>query len=426
MARIVIATFGSLGDLHPIFALAHELRRRSHTVVIATSELYRKKISALGYPFAPLRPAISVLDETLVRRVMDGTRGSEYLLRKLMLPAVREMHADLALATVGADLLMTNELVYAAPLLVEQTGLRWVSCALAPLSYFSIHDPCIPPLRGGGRWLHACPPFVVRAMNRFAALLTYSWWAPVRALRRELGLTPGGNPLFAGKHSPLLDLALFSPVLQSPQPDWSAGTVQTGFCFYDENEGPSAGASPTPLPPAVATFLAAGDPPLVFTLGSAAVFAANDFYTTSAHAARRLGRRALLLLGKNLPPPDLPPTILAWDYLPYAQIFPHAAVVVHQGGVGTTAQALRAGCPMLIVPFAHDQFDNAARIVRLGVGRSLSRQRYSAANCARTLAPLLGDPRIAQLATELGRRIHAERGVFLTCNALERVLPTPP
>ena len=424
MARLVIATFGSLGDLHPVLALAHELRRRGHTVVLATSELYREKISALGYTFAPLRPEISILDAALVRRVMDGPRGSEYLLRELMLPAVREMHADLARASAGADLLITNELVYAAPLLVEQTGLRWVSYALAPLSYFSIHDPCIPPLRGGGPWLHACPPFVVRAMNRCAALLTDSWWAPVRAFRRELGLAPGGNPLFAGKHSPLLDLALFSPVLQSPQPDWSARTVQTGFCFYDDNEDPSAAASPTPLPPAVAAFLAAGAPPIVFTLGSAAVFAANNFYTASARAAQLLGRRALLLLGKNLPPPDLPPTILAWDYLPYAEIFPHATAVVHQGGVGTTAQALRAGRPMLIVPFAHDQFDNAARIVRLGVGRTLSRPHYTAANCARALTPLLGDPHIAQLAAEQGQRIRSERGVSLTCDALESTLPT--
>ena len=138
MSRLVIATFGSLGDLHPVLALAHELRRRGHTVVLATSELYREKISALGYTFAPLRPEISILDAALVRRVMDGPRGSEYLLRELMLPAVRAMHADLARACAGTDLLITNELVYAAPLLVEQTGLPWVSYALAPLSYFSI------------------------------------------------------------------------------------------------------------------------------------------------------------------------------------------------------------------------------------------------------------------------------------------------
>ena len=403
MARIVLATFGSLGDLHPVLAVADELRRRGHVAVIASSELYREKISGLSFDFAALRPELSVLDPELVRRIMHGTRGSEFLVRGLMIPAVRDMLADLTRATTGADLLVTNELVYAAPLLAEQTGLRWASYSLAPMSYFSIYDPCVPPV-------------AVRASNSLAAWLTRPWWRPVRELRRELGLSPGGNPLFGGKHSPRLDLALFSSVLQPPQPDWPASTVQTGFCFYDEP------ASSQPLPPAVEKFLAAGEPPIVFTLGSAAVFAAGDFYAESARAAQLLGRRALLLLGKNPPPPNLPPSILAWDYLPYASVFPRAAAIVHQGGVGTTAQALRASRPMLVMPFAHDQFDNAARLGRIGVGRRLSRSRYRAGRVARELAALLGAPRTAPLAAEIGARLRAERGTALACDALERAL----
>jgi UDP:flavonoid glycosyltransferase YjiC (YdhE family) len=351
---------------------------------------------------------------------MDGTRGSEYLLRELMLPAVRAMHADLARSTAGADVLVTSELVYAAPLLAEQTGLRWVSYSLAPMSYFSVHDPCIPPMPLAGEWMHACPPSVICALNTLAAITTRPWWRPVRKFRRELGLRPGGNPLFAGKHSPLLDLALFSPVLQSPQPDWPASTRQTGFCFLDEN-GPATSGEPA-LPPEVTAFLAAGDPPLVFTLGSAAVFAANDFYHESALAAQSLGRRALLLLGKNPPPANLPSSILAWDYLPFANIFSRAAAIVHQGGVGTTAQALRAGRPMLIVPFAHDQFDNAARIVRLGAGATIARSRYRHTSATRVLMKLLGEPRAASAAKELGDQICTESGLLATCDALERSL----
>jgi UDP:flavonoid glycosyltransferase YjiC (YdhE family) len=152
------------------------------------------------------------------------------------------------------------------------------------------------------------------------------------------------------------------------------------------------------------------------------VFAAENFYHESARAALQLGRRALLLLGKNSPPPDLPPSILAWDYLPYAAIFPRAAAVVHQGGVGTTAQALRAGRPMVVVPFAHDQFDNAARVARLGVSRTLARSRCTAKQIARALSALLGDARTAPLAVEIGARIRAERGVATACDALERAL----
>jgi rhamnosyltransferase subunit B len=416
MARIVLATFGSLGDLHPVLALAHELRQRGHAATIATSELYREKIFTLGFGFAALRPEISILNEALVRRIMDGPRGTEVLLRELVLPEVHAMHTDLAHATAGADLLVTSELVYAAPLLAEQTGLRWASYALAPLSYFSIHDPCVPPVALGGEWLHTLPPFAVRQLNRLAALLTHAWWRPVREFRRELGLPPGGNPLFAGKHSPRLDLALFSSVLQPPQADWPASTVQCGFCFYDE------AAAHATLPPVVEKFLAAGESPIVFTLGSAAVFAAENFYLESVRAAQQLGRRALLLLGNNPLPPGLPPTILAWDYLPFAQIFPRAAAIVHQGGVGTTAQALRAGRPMLVMPFGFDQPDNAARVTRLGVGRTLPRSRYTADRAARELAALLAAPGVSVAASILAARIRTEHGPATACDALEAQL----
>jgi UDP:flavonoid glycosyltransferase YjiC (YdhE family) len=254
-------------------------------------------------------------------------------------------------------------------------------------------------------------------MARWAS---YSWWAPLRELRRELGLPPADSPLFAGKYSPQLNLALFAPLLQPPQPDWPAHTLQPGFCFFDEEETGSAAAPP--LPSAVASFLAAGPPPIVFTLGSAAVQLAGDFYRHSARAAHQLGRRALLLLGPNPPPPDLPPSVLAWDYLPYSRIFPHAAAVVHQGGIGTTGQALRAGRPMLVVPFAHDQFDNAARVVRLGAARTLARHRYGAASAASALAALLDSPQPAEIAAALGARLRPETGVAAACDALERVL----
>ena len=424
MARIVIATFGSLGDLHPALALAHELRRRGHEAVIATSEPYRTKVAAQGLLFAAVRPDLSLENPELVRRVMDGQRGSEYLLRKLVYPSIRDMHTDLMAAAAGADFLLASELACAVPLVAAQLRLPWAFFALSPISLLSIYDPTVLPGPAFLRHIQSLGPTANRIILRVAQLVSFSWWAPVRQLRRELGLPPGGSPLFAGKYSPHLNFALFSPLLQPPQRDWPAPTHQPGFCFFDENIAPDARS--LSLPATVASFLDAGAPPIVFTLGSAAVQLAENFYVHSAQAAQQLGRRAILLLGKNPPPPDLPPSILAWDYLPYAQIFPHAAVVVHQGGVGTTAQTLRAGRPMLIVPFAHDQFDNAARIVRLGVGGTLARQRYTAANCAHALTALLGDPRIAQLATEIGRRVRSENGVNSACDTLERALPIDP
>jgi len=413
--RIVFASFGSLGDLHPVLALALELRHRGHRVEIATMTYYREKIAALGLEHRTIRPDITVIDETMVRQIMDGHRGSARLLRELMFPAVHDMYADLSPIVSGADLLVTSELVYAAPILAEKTGVPWVSYALAPISLFSIHDPSRLPLPPGWGWIQSLGPGANRLVRSLAERATHSWWKPVRDLRQEQGLPPGKSPLFAGKHSSRLDLALFSPVLQSPQPDWPANTVQTGFPFYDEPRSPS-------LPPAVEVFLAAGEPPIVFTLGSSAVYTAGDFYAQSAQAAQQLGRRALLLLGQNPPPPNLPPALLAWDYLPFAQLFPRAAAIVHQGGVCTTAQALRAGKPTLIMPFSHDQPDNAARVRRLGVSRTTARASYNAPRAARELTALLADPAYSQKAAAVGARVRNERGVETACDALERQL----
>ncbi len=416
MARIVLATFGSLGDLHPTIALALALRARGHTALIATSEPYRPKITALGLPFHALRPDLSPTDEAMIRRIMDGPGGTEYLMRRLVFPAVRDMHEDLAALAADADLLVTSELVCAAPMVGERSGLPWAFYALSPISFFPLHDPPLLPGPPGTRFLQSLGPTANRLFFHTAKLLTHSWWEPVRRLRRELGLPPGRSPIFEGKFSPHLNLALFSPVLQAPQPDWPARTVQTGFLFHDES-----GAFPR-LPAAVEEFLAAGEPPLVFTLGSAAVSLAGDFFAVGARAAQLLGRRAVLLLGKNPPPPNLPPSVLAWDYLPYAQLFPAAAAIVHQGGVGTTAQGLNAGRPMVVVPFAHDQFDNAARVTRLGVARTLSRRRYRTESVARELRLVLNPAGTATTASQLGARVRAERGSEQACRALERIL----
>jgi len=434
MPRFLLATFGSLGDLHPIFALALELRRRGHTAVIATSEPYRARVTALGLPFAPLRPDLSLDNPELVRRVMDGPRGSEYLLRRLVYPNLRDMHADLdrAVAETGADVLVGAELACAVPLVAARRNLPWAYVALSPISLLSAHDPSVLPGPRLIGWLQSLGPRANRAVLALARAASWSWWAPVRSLRRELGLPPGDSPLFAGKYSPHLNLALFSSHFQSPPPDWPAGIVQPGFCFHDEDDSPASAtaarpaSAPCALPAPVAAFLAAGPAPIVFTLGSAAVQLADDFYSIAARAAAQLGHRALLLLGRNSPPPSLPPSILAWDYLPYARIFPHAAAIVHQGGIGTTAQALRAGRPMLIVPFAHDQFDNAARIARLGVGRTLPRAETRIAPLAAALSALLADTALAARSRTMGDRIRAEDAPALAAAALEGLLRSPP
>ncbi|HKP37748.1 MAG TPA: glycosyltransferase [Pyrinomonadaceae bacterium] len=416
--RIVFATHGTLGDLHPYLAIALELQHRGHQPLIATSQYHRAKIEAAGIEFHPLRPDYSLDDKDLHRRLTEPKRGMERIIREFMLPALRDTYDDLLSAVQkdgGADLLVSQILIFAAPLIAEKTGVRWVSTELQPGAFMSGYDP---PVMAPAPWLdklRGLGPTFHRPLFSVAKQQARLWARPINQLRRELNLRHENQPLFAGRHSPRLVLALFSRVFAEPQPDWPSNTQVTGFPFYDENE--------TKLDPELERFLEAGEPPIVFTLGSSAVWDAGNFFEESVGAAKLLGKRAVLLLGSdplNQPREPLPKDLLAVAYVTYPQIFPHASVIVHQGGIGTTGQALRAGKPMLIMPFGGDQFDNGARVARLGAGRTIMRRQYLAQRVAAELDQLLSNPGYCERATELSRCIQSEDGVRTACDAIEK------
>lgn len=416
--RIVLATFGSLGDLHPYIALAHGLIARGHQAVIATSEVYREKVEGEGIQFRAIRPDLPPPDEMRdsMRRIMDPREGTEFIVKRLMMPQLREQFEDLVAAARGADLLVSHMITYGAPLAAERLGMRWAASMLQPMIFTSAFDPPIPPAAPSLAFVYRLGPRVNRLMLTAIKRQFRSWVEPVDRLRAELGLRPGGNAIFEGQYSPYLNLALFSSALGPPQPDWPANTVVTGFPFYDRFM-PGEG-----MPPALSEFLDAGPPPLVFTLGSSAVLTAGTFYVESVAAARRLNRRAVLLIGKeewNQLPRPLPEGVAAFDYAPHSELFPRAAAIIHQGGVGTTGQAMRSGRPMLVVPFAHDQPDNAFRVTRLGIARTVQRNRYCAAAAERELRRLLAEPAHARRAEEVGRKVRGEDGVGTACDALE-------
>jgi UDP:flavonoid glycosyltransferase YjiC (YdhE family) len=417
VARIVLSTFGSLGDVHPYIALGLGLRERGHRVALATHGYYRSKIEEEGLDFFPLRPDADPDDRELLALAMDVKKGPEKVLRDIVLPALRESYEDLLVASHGADLLVSHPLTFAVPLVAGVLGIRWASAVLSPLGFFSAYDPPVIPAYPGLARLRVLGPRVNRWVMDFGRRTVLPWTEPVRRLREELGLPPGENPIFEGQHSPDLVLALFSSLLGQRQPDWPPQAVEAGHLFYDRHGGPPD------LPAEVEDFLNAGEPPIVFTLGSAAVINPGTFFVESAAAAQKLGRRAILVAAELAE--ELPKSILLAPYLAYSRIFPRAAAIVHQGGIGTVGQALCAGRPMLVVPFSHDQPDNAARLVRLGVARTINRNRYRAATVAAELERLFDEPSYAEKAARAGEHIRRETGLATACDAIERLLQRP-
>jgi UDP:flavonoid glycosyltransferase YjiC (YdhE family) len=417
----LLTTFGSLGDLHPYIAVGKGLRERGYRVKVGTSEGYRAKVEGEGLEFCPIWPDVAgfIDNPEFIRKAFHPRTGTEFIIKNIFLPRLEEAYEGTLAAARDADAIVGHPVAYATPLAAEVLGKPWVSVALAPISMMSAYDP--PAISGAPfleRFRGAGPGFW-RFFWGLASRITRYWGRPINRLRRKLGLPEVACPIISGVHSPWGTQAWFSRVLGKPQPDWPPGTLVTGFPFYDRLD---AGAG---MSAELRAFLDAGEAPVVFTLGSSAVFDAGNFYAEGARAAELLRRRAVLLTGRdprNQPVGALPDSIFVAEYAPYSELFPRAAATVHQGGVGTTGQALRAGRPMIVVPWSHDQPDNAARVTRAGMGRTVARKRYGAETVSRELAVVLGEGSYARAAADAASVIAGEDGVAAACAGLERLL----
>lgn len=413
MGRFLFTTFGSYGDVHPYLAVSAELVRLGHTVRIATSECYRVKVISAGFEFAAIRPDISLEDQEMMRYLFHQRKGTERVVREIA-RVVDETYEDTVAHAGDVDVMVTHPIAFGAVVAAQKLRMPWVSTVLAPASFLSAYDPPVPAPAPWVVKVRALGPWAMRLLWRAALHDVARWAGPVFELRRRVGLPRGGNPLFEGGNSPDLVLGLFSSVFAEPQPDWPRQAATTGFPFLPTRD---AG-----LTPEVERFLKDGPAPIVFTLGSSAVGAAGDFYQASLEAVRRLRVRALFLTGPHPQglPDRLPTGVLAHAYAPHGLVFPRASLIVQQGGIGTVAEALRSGRPVLTVPFAHDQFDNGARLERLGVGRMVPRAKYKVKTAEAALARLLSDGSYAKAASEVGERIRVENGALTAAQALER------
>ena len=396
--RVVFASHGSLGDLVPFLEIGKVLRARGHDVVVATHGAHKGAVEAAGLAHAPMRPD-RPSDAAFHARFMHRTKGPAFAFREYLVPAIADSDADLMHACGGTDVLVSVTLALAAPLVAARTGIPWLSAAFQPAMLYSAEDPPrLPMLPFRKGW----PQYNAWVLDS-AKKGVESWVAPLRAYRRAAGLGEyPDHPVFRGQHSPRGVLALYSPMFGALPADAPAHTVQTGQVL--QSGGP-------PLPQEIADFLDAGPSPIVFTLGSASAHAARRFFIDSAHHARRLGRRALLLTGgpKNSAALLAGPDLLAAAVAPYHAVFPRACAVVHQGGIGTIGLAVAAGTPMVLVPFSHDQPDNSARAARAGVARVVPRWSYRLRG-ASAIAATLDDGAMAAAVQAAAPRIVAENG----------------
>ncbi len=410
--HIIFSPIGSAGDTYPLAGLALEMQRRGHEITFVCSGYFEPLARRLGFEFVELTTREEFLELSAHPDLWSATRGLPYILEKGVKPYMREHYEIVTrLQRDEKSLVIGTALGFGARIAQEKHGFPMVTVHLQPGVMWSRHKPPKLSRLISGPFI---PNWLVHLQFRLASKLVVDRLIcpTVNAFRSELDLEPVRN-VMQWWNSPDKVLGFFPEWYAPLQPDWPPQTELTGFPLWDEDDD-------QPLPPDVQQFLDDGEPPVVFTPGSA-MQVGEKFFAAAAGACRMLGRRGMLMTKfKQHLPPVLPEGVAHFEYAAFKQLLPHAAAIVHHGGMGTTAQSLRAGIPQLVMPMAHDQPDNADRLKRFGVGDWLKPKAFTADRVANQLSRLLESASVAAACRELVEKFCGPPGISLAADVLEK------
>jgi rhamnosyltransferase subunit B len=416
--NVLLPTLGSAGDVHPFIALGTALRARGHRATIITNPFFRETIEAQGLGFLPVGTVADVESAILDPDLWHPKRGFEVVARRVIIPATAEIFRLIENHADDDTVVAASSIAFGARVAQEKLGLPTASVHLQPTVIRSLIDY---GMFGSLRVSPSQPMWFKRALFRLIdwAAIDRLLRGPLNDFRATLGLCPVNRVLERWIHSPACVIGFFPDWFAAPQADWPPNVHLVGFPLWD---GGGQGASiDSRLPGEARDFLDAGEPPVIVTPGSAAA-TMQDYFIESVAAIRGLGLRGMLIT--NFPaqlPATLPSGFKAFGYLPFSEVLPRAALLVYHGGIGTLAQAVKAGVPQLVVPSAHDQFDNGWRIARLGLGRSLPRTRYRARLASAEMSAILSDRAVARRARDMSGRVRSADALRQACELIERL-----
>ena len=409
--NVLLFALGSHGDVHPFVGIGIRLRQRGHRVAVAANGYFKPLVDHANLEFIECGTADEYRKLAGNADLWNPLRAAKTVFQGTA-RYLRPMYdIATAFAARGDAVIAASSLALGARVAQDKHGLRMASIHLSPAIIQSAH--AAPKLHG----LEMISPWAPLAVTRGAfrminAIMDSLICPPLNAFRAEVGLLPVRGILSAYWHSPRLVVGLFPSWYAPPQPDWPPQVRLTGFPLYDEPDM-------TPMSRELINFIEAGDAPIAFTPGSA-MWQAHRFFAASAEACVKLNRRGILLTRHRAHlPPRPPPGVIHVDYAPFSQLLPRCAAFVHHGGIGSTAQALASGVPQLVMPFTHDQPDNADRVKRLGVAEVVPASRYTADTAAAALKRLLRSPSIPRCCAAVKRRFENVDSVGQTCDLIE-------
>ncbi len=410
--RILLPAIGSSGDVHPVIGIGRALKARGHKVSVVTNEVFSAQIRSNGLGFIPMGTEAEAEQVMRDPRLWHLRRGFGCIVELAILPNIRRLYAIIAEARDASTVVAATTLCLGARVARERLGVPTASIHLQPGVFRSLVD-------NGRLGYFDLGPGMPRSLKRLLFWFIDTVYVErligpeLNAFRATLGLAPVRGIFSRYIHSPDLVLGLFPEWFASPQADWPGNTHLTGFILHDEAQ--------LPVPADAEKFLSAGPPPVLVTPGSAATDR-SEFFRTTVLACQAAGARAMLVT--NHPsqlPESLPPGVRAFPYLPFSRILPRCAAVAYHGGIGTLAQAVRAGVPHLVVANAHDQPDNGQRIVRLGLGLSIGSRSYRKRGAARAIGELLRSQSVRRRCQEFAPRVDGAASVERACALIEQL-----
>lgn len=405
---------GGFGDMFPMLAVAQALVARGHPVTVAAEHHHGPTLATAGIPFVAT---------DAVQPRPGGFRSVRDELAAFLSPRSLEQSFERVLEAAGeAELIVGNQGGYAGRLVSRYLGKPWVYCAVSPLALPSRHDPPLwPGVHGMQRALPAWP-WLGRQFLFYARWVSRALMQPQIRFQKRLGIWDGRNPRFEGLYSDQLNLLMVSPALIQTQPDWPAPTQLTGYAWFE----PHYLSNPHTLE-RHAHFMAAGAPPVVVAPGGSARLRPGAFYQAAMAACRQLGRRCVLLASPRflaelqaLAGDD--PAVLVIPYMPYSQLLPGAAALIHSGGIGALGWAARYEVPSLMMPGDWDQYDNVRLAERAGWGHGLFSAAPDASVLTRALGGLLGDERVRAGLVRAYPQLNSENGAQQAAQAIGALL----
>lgn len=412
---IVLIASGTRGDVQPLLALAQALQRRGHAVRVASHAPFRAMIASAGVPFAALSDNPS---DWLARTpTLFTARPTPVVLRNSLryLRVAQDMTARLLdsarIACDGAGLIVGGLASLWAGAVADaiRAPLAWVF--LQPLMPTGAFASSVWPLwRDGGPALNRLSYRMVDAIS------TQPWRAVIARWRRVHGLAAEPRGMLQRAHASVdAVLNAFSPQLVPAPRDWPAACAPLGFWQLSRS-----GA----LSDDLERFI--GDAGDVIYIGTGAGSAVNACALLQmAHdAALRLKLRALVNVhGVEALPAAYGDRLRIARDVPHDAVFPRMRAVVHHGGAGTTAAALRAGVPMVVLPVFADQFFWAARAHAAGLAPApLSQRSLNQAQFVGAVAQAVHDPALRNRAQQLAAHVRAEDGITQAVDRLEALL----